>query len=186
MEVLPAVVLGALIVIFGVRLIVQAIVVRRAEGATIEDYLRAGAALDSVFIEADIMKRILSQDDAHFIAEKGTSEVQKSFYSERKKLALRCVRRTQKHVSDLLKLHLMLASYTSKPMQKFELDLSAKYLAFKLISNVVLSVIWLVGPFKAAVVVAYTLDSAGYFWNIFRLRYFDVQGSRLASGPGSK
>jgi hypothetical protein len=41
-------------------------------------------------------------------------------------------------------------------------------------------------PFRAAMVVTYILDSAGYFWNIFRLRHFDVKGSRLASGSGSQ
>jgi hypothetical protein len=182
---LPVVLLGALILVFGLRLVGQ-IFVGNSEGATIEDYSRAGVLLDSVFIEADIMKRILSSDDVRFIAGKGTYEVRKLFYSERKSLALRWVRRTQAHVSDLLKLHLKLASYTSKPMRKFELDLSVKYLVFKLISNVVLAVIWIVGPFRAAMVVTYILDSAGYFWNIFRLRHFDVQGSRLASGSGSQ
>jgi len=182
---LPVVLLGVLILVFGLRLVGQ-VFVGNAEGATIEDYSRAGRVLDSVFIEADIMKRILSSDDVRFIAGKGTYEVQKLFYSERKSLALRWVRRTQAHVSDLLKLHLKLASYTSKPMRKFEFDLSVKYLVFKLISNVVLAVIWIVGPFRAAMVVTYILDSTGYFWNIFRLRHFDVQGSRLASGSGSQ
>jgi len=182
---LPVVLLGALILVFGLRLVRQALV-GSAKGATIEDYSRAGRVLDSVLIEADIMKRILSSDDVRFIAGKGTYEVQKLFYNERKRLAMRWVRRTQAQVSDLLKLHLMLASYTSKPMRKFEFDLSVKYLVFKLISNVVLAAIWIVGPFKAAMVVTYTLDSTGYFWNIFRSRLFDVQGSRLASGPGSQ
>jgi hypothetical protein len=49
----------------------------------------------------------------------------------------------------------------------------------------VLGVIWLVGPFRAGIVVTYTLDSVAYFGNIFRLRYVDVQGSRLASGQGA-
>jgi hypothetical protein len=185
MEILPVVFVGALILVFGVRLVVQGIVLRSAEATTSEDYLRGERVLDSVFIEADIMKRILSSDDANFVANQGTYEVRRLFYSERKKLAIRWVRRTQKHMSDLLKLHLMLSSYTSKPIHQFDFDLSAKYMAFKVISNFVLGVIWLVGPFKAAIVVTHTLDSASYFWNVFRLRHVDVKGSRLSAGPQS-
>jgi len=183
--IVPVVLLGVLILVFGTRLVAQAIVDGRAGHATINDYLRAGEALDSVFIEANIIKRILSCDDVRFIAENGTRDVQKLFADERKKLALRWVRRMQRQVSDLMKLHLMLAGCTSKPIQKFDFDLSAKYAVFKLISNVVLGVIWLVGPFRAGIVVTYTLDSVAYFGNIFRLRYVDVQGSRLVSGQGA-
>jgi hypothetical protein len=180
---LSVVLLGSLILVLGTRLAAQMIEVGRAEGATIEDYLRAERVLGSVVMEAETMKRILSCEDVHFIAEHGTREVQKLFESERKRLALRWVRATQKQVSDLLKLHLMLARYTSNPMPKFDFELSAKCLVFKLISNVVLAVIWVVGPFRAASVVTYTLDSAGYFCSIFRLRHVDVRGSRLASAP---
>jgi hypothetical protein len=180
------VLLGSLILVLGTRLAVQMMEAGRAKSATIEDYLRAERVLDSVVLEAETMKRILSHDDARFIAEQGTCEAQKLFESERKRLALRWVRRMQKQVSELMKLHLMLARYTSKPMPKLELDLSAKCLAFKLISTVVLAIIWLVGPFRAASVVTYTLNSAAYFCGIFRLRHVDVQGSRLASEPGSR
>jgi hypothetical protein len=183
---LSIVLLGSLILILGTRLAAQMIEAGRAEGAPIENYLRAERVLDSVVMEAETMKRILSRDDARFIAEQGTCEAQKLFENERKRLALLWVRRIQKQVSELLKLHLMLARYTSKPMPKFEFDLSAKCLAFKLISTVVLAIIWVAGPFRAASVVTYTLDSAAYFCSIFRLRHVDVQGSRLASEPGSR
>jgi hypothetical protein len=183
---LSVVLLGTLILGLGIRLALQTVETGRAEGATIEDYLRAEQALDSFEMEAEIMKRILSRDDARFIAAQGACQVQKLFESERKRLALRWVRRMQTQMADLLKLHLMLARYTSKPMPKFEFDLSVKCSAFKLISNVVLAIIWLVGPIRAAAVVTYILDFAGYFCSIFRLRHADVQGSRLASEAGSR
>lgn len=183
MGILPYVLLGAFILAFGVRLIVQNVIHRGAERATLDDHLRFEEVRTCVFVEADVMRRILSEDDAHFIEGMGTPEVQKLFYSERKKLALRWVRRTQKQVSYLLKMHLILAGHMSKPTHKFDFDLSAKYFVFKFISSVVLAMIWLVGPFKASILITYIINSAEYFSSIFRVRYFDVQDSQLTSGP---
>jgi hypothetical protein len=181
MEILPYVLLGVFILALGVRLVVQIVMHRGAEYATLEDRLRFGKVLNCVCVEADIMRRILSRDDARFIEGMGAPQVRKLFYSERKKLALRWVLRTQKQVSYLLKTHLMLAGHTSKPTHNFDFDLSAKYLVFKFISSVVLAIIWLVGPFKASIMITYIINSAEYFSSIFRLRHFDVQDSQLAS-----
>jgi hypothetical protein len=178
---LSLVLLGALILVLGTRLAVQMIEVGHAEDLTVEDYLRAERMLDSVFAEAKTMKRILSGDDERFIAEYTTREVQRLFECERKRLALRWVRLAQRQVSDLLKLHLMLAKFASNPKPQFDFDLNAKYLAFKLISTAVFAIIWVVGPFRAARVLTYTLNFAGYFCSIFRLRHIHVRGSRLAS-----
>jgi hypothetical protein len=183
MGILPYVLLGVFILVLAVRLVLQSVTDRGAEHATLDDHLRFGKVLNGVLLEADIMRRILSKDDARFMEGMGTPEVQKLFYSERKKLALRWVRRTQEQVSYLLKTHLTLAGHISKPTPKFDFDLSAKYLAFKFISSVVLAIIWLVGPFKASIMITYIINSAEYFSNIFRVRHFDVQDSQLTSGP---
>lgn len=181
--ILPYVLLGVFILALGVRLIVQNVIHRGAERETLDDHVRFEEVRNRIFVEADVVRRILSKDDARFIEGTGTPEVQKLFYRERKKLALRWVRRTQRQVSYLLKMHLILAGQMSKPTHKFDFDLSAKYLVFKFISSVVLAIIWLVGPFKASIMITYIINSAEYFLRIFRVRHFDVQDSQLTSGP---
>jgi nucleotide-binding universal stress UspA family protein len=176
--------MGSLVLVFGIRLVVQGIRENNARRLTVEDYLAARESLSLAFAEADVMRRILSTEDIRFISEAASPEAQKLFHKERKKLAIRWIRRTQQQISELMKLHLMLASYATESNNNLDIGLSIRYAAFNAISTVVLVVIWLAGPLKAAVVVDRIIGSANYFLNVFHLRQFNVQVSRLMSGRG--
>lgn len=181
---LPVILMGSLVLVFGIRLVVQGIRENNARRLTVEDYLAARESLSLAFAEADVMRRILSTEDIRFISEAASPEAQKLFHKERKKLAIRWIRRTQQQISELMKLHLMLASYATESNNNLDIGLSIRYAAFNAISTVVLVVIWLAGPLKAAVVVDRIIGSANYFLNVFHLRQFNVQVSRLMSGRG--
>jgi hypothetical protein len=183
---LPVILLGSLVLVFGIRLVIQGIRENKARRVTIEDYLAAREALNLAFAEADVMRRILSTEDICFIAETASPEAQKLFHHERKKLAIRWIRRTQAQISELMKLHLMLKSYATDSNSDLDIGLSIRYAAFKVISTFVLIVIWLAGPLKAGVVVARIIGSANYFLNVFYSRQFDVQVSRLMTGRNSE
>jgi hypothetical protein len=78
-------------------------------------------------------------------------------------------------------LHLRLAGYTHEPSPRFELKLTAKYLTFLLVSNLLLLLLWLRGPFKPKRAVAYTSRIAGYFCTVFSLRLKSVSAMHLGS-----
>ena len=133
----PISVLGTLIVVLASRLLVQSGNRRHRPDVTADEYADAHQALESVFAETALIKRIFSVEDAEFIARSATPDVKCAFFSERKKLALQWFRRTRKQMVQLMDLHLRLASYTYDPSPGFELRLTAKYLTFLAVSNIV-------------------------------------------------
>ncbi|HXM94616.1 MAG TPA: hypothetical protein VN943_08175 [Candidatus Acidoferrum sp.] len=176
---LAIVVLGILILIFGLRLVLQSSnTSTQSQSVTMEEFANAREALDTVFVEASAIERIFSTDDMEFISRSGTPKVQRLFLKERKALAIQWLRKTQKQVAQLMDLHLRLAGYTHEPSPRFELKLTAKYLKFSLVSYILLLLLWLRGPFKAKRVVAYTSGVAGYFCTVFSLRLESVEFRR--------
>lgn len=178
--------MGSLILVIGVRLAIQEIRENNARLVTVEDYLAAREALSLAFAQADVMRRILSIEDIRFISETASLGVRKLFHEERKRLAIRWIRRTQEQISELMKLHLMFARYATGSGNNLDIGLSIRYATFKAVSNFVLVVIWLAGPLKAGVVVGRIIGSANYFLNVFHARQFEVQVSSLMSGRGSE
>lgn len=173
--------LGTLILVLVGRLLVQTATRRHANVVTIEDYHGARAALDTVFLETAAMKRILAADDVKFITDSGAPDVQRFFLRERKRLSIQWLRSTQKQVAHLMYLHLRLASYTYEPRPKSEFNLTVKYGCFILVSNGVLVLLWLFGPFDGVRVVSHTLGIAEYFCSAFSLRLEKVNAAKL--GP---
>jgi len=180
---IPIVLLGALILIFGGRLLVQWSRRSRTQVVTIEDYYQARAALDSVFVETAAIKRIFANEDMEFISQGRIGDVRRFFLKERKRLAIQWLRMTQRQVARLIDLHLKMASYTYEPSPSLEFQLTVKYLCFVLISNVLLAFLWLRGPFEAVKLVTYTLRSAEYFGSVFSLRLEKIDPVKL--GPVS-
>ncbi len=68
---IPILLLGTLILVFCGRLLLQWSRSRHAQPVTIEDFVRARAALDSMSLEAMATRRIFAIDDMEFIAGKG-------------------------------------------------------------------------------------------------------------------
>lgn len=178
---IPILLLGILVLLFGARLLVQWSRRSRSQVVTIEDYSQANTALHSVFAETAAIKRIFAYEDMEFIAQAGTRDVQHFFLKERKKLAIQWVRMTQKQVGHLIDLHLKLASYTYEPIPRTEVKLTVNYLCFILASNALLILLWLFGPFEAVRIVAYTVSAAEYFCSEFSLRLEKVDPVKLGS-----
>jgi hypothetical protein len=181
----PISVLGTLIVVLAIRLLAQSGNRRQRPAVTVDEYANAREALDSVFVETAVIKRIFSVEDAEFVARSATPDVKRSFFNERKKLALHWFRRTRKQVAGLMDLHLRLAGYTYDPSPGFELRLTAKYLTFVAVSNIVLLLLWLLGPFKATRSISYAIRTAGSFCTTFSVRLERVNPTRLSSGRES-
>jgi len=178
---LPISLLSSLILVLGVRLLVQSLNKRQKQAVTIDDYANAREALDSVFVETAAIKRIFSVEDAEYVARSGTPDVQRLFFGERRKLALQWLRRTQQQIAQLIDFHLRLASYTYDPSPGFELMLTAKYLTFVVVSSIALALLWLLGPFKATHIISYIIRTAGNFCTAFSLRLERVNPTRLSS-----
>src|SRR5258708_2006651 len=181
----PAILLGALIVALGFYFLVQGLGRRQKPAVTIDEYSRAREALDAVFVQTSAIERIFSVEDFKFIARAGKDDARRLFLHERKRLALLWLRKTQKVVAQLMDLHLRLASYTYDPNPGFELELNAKYGAFVVLSNIVLLVLWVAGPFKGRRSIAYAIRTSGHFCMVFSLRLERLNPTRLGSSRES-
>jgi hypothetical protein len=170
-----------LVLVLAGRLVVQALTKSGPQPATIEDYSCARAALDSAFVETAAMKRIFASEDLEFMLREGTRDAQRFFLKERKGLAIQWLRTTQKQVAELMDLHLRLASYTYEPSPRFELKLTVEHLWFILVSNLVLFLLWLRGPFEAATIVGYTLRISESLSSVFSLRLEEIDPVKLDS-----
>jgi len=185
---LAIVVLGSLILIFGLRLLMQSSnTSTQFPCVTLEEFASAREALDTTFVEAAAIDRLFSTEDMEFISHSSSPKARRLFLEERKALAIQWLRKTQRQVAQLMDLHLRLAGHTHEPSPRFELKLGAKYLSFLLVSYLLLFLLWLRGPFKARRVVAYTSDVAGYFCTVFSLRLESVNAPHVGtdgSDPG--
>jgi hypothetical protein len=168
---IPIVILGTLVLVFSGRLLLQWSKGKHAQApVTIEDFSRARAALDSMALEAMATRRIFAVDDMEFIAGKGVLELEHFFVKERQSLAIKWLRLTQKQVAQLMDLHLRLASYTYEPSPRLEFRLTINYVFFVVVSNVLLTLLWLRGPFNAVRIASYTLGVTDYFCSVFSVR----------------
>jgi hypothetical protein len=181
----PISVLGTLIVVLAIRLLAQSGNRKHRPAVTADEYANARQALDAVFVETAVINRIFAVEDAEFIARSATPNVKCSFFNERKTLAVHWFRKTQKQIARLMDLHLRLASYTYDPSPGFELRLTAKYLTFVAVSNIVLLLLRLLGPFRATRSISYAIRAAGSFCTTFSIRLERVNPTRLSSGRES-
>lgn len=181
---IPIVLLGTLILIFSGRLLVQWSRQSNTQAVTIEDYSRARAALDSVFVETAAIKRIFAGEDMVFISRTSTRDVQRFFLKERKGLAIQWLRMTQRQVASLMDIHLKLASYTYEPSPRFEFGLTLNYLWFLIASNAILVLLWLRGPFETVKTLGYTLHATEHFCSAFSLRLEKTDALKL--GPAAE
>jgi hypothetical protein len=180
-ELILIVVLAVSILILGARLVVQWAKRQHSDIVTVDDYSGARAALDSLFLETSAIKRIFAEDDMEFISETATADVKRFFVKERKRLAIQWLRLTQKQVTQLMDVHLKLASYTYEPSPRYEFRLTADYLCFLVASYSLLFLMWLRGPFEAARTVDYTLRGAEHFCSIFSIRLEKVDPVKLGA-----
>jgi hypothetical protein len=178
---LPVVLVGTLILLLGLRLLLQSSSTQRQDhSVSMEELTKAREALDTVFVESAAIRRIFSPEDMEFVAHSGPHRAQHLFLKERKALAIQWLRKTQKEVALLMDIHLRLAGYTLEPSPKFELQLTARYFAFRIVSYLLLLLLWWRGPFKAKRIVDYTVGVAGHFCTIFSVRLNSVNAPHLS------
>ena len=177
--VLLASLLGTFILAFVIALISQS-ASRSRQPAGIEDYSNARRALDAVSVDAAAIRRIFSEEDLKFALCSGQPDVQKLFMKERKRLAIQCLLRTQRRIGEIVDLHLRLASYTYAPRPGVELSLSAQYLNFLLVSNLVLLLLRLAGPFRTAYMISRTLRSAQRFCSMLDVKLDQLSRNRAS------
>jgi hypothetical protein len=177
-------VLGILILILCFRLVRQSSKTAR-QPVTAEEFENAREALDAIFVETGAIQRVFSAEDAEFISRSGSPELQHLFLKERTALAMHWLRKTQKQVAQLMGLHLRLAGYTCESNPAFELKLGVKYFLFLFLSNLVLLLLWLRGPFRTGRVIAYMVALAGTFCTIFSLRLASVSVVHLRNSSES-
>jgi hypothetical protein len=169
----PIIVLGLLILILCFRLVRQSANTAK-QPVTADEFEKARGDLDAIFVETAAIQRVFSAEDAEFISHTGSVELQHLFLKERKAIAMRWLRKTQKQVAVLMGLHLRLAGYTRESKPAFELKLALKYVLFSILSNLVLLLLWLRGPFRTSRVITYMVRFAGSFCTIFSLRLATV------------
>lgn len=178
---IPILLLGTLVLVFGARLLLKSWRNKDAPVVTIEDFSRARAELDSVFVETAAIRRIFASDDFEFVSRRCPCNVQHFFLRERKALAVQWLRMTQSQVAHLMDLHLRLASYTYDPSPRLELKLNFKYVWFILTTRILLIVLSLRGPFEAVRIVSYTLRATEYFCSLCSLRLEKIDPAKLGS-----
>lgn len=179
--VLPITVLAGLILILCGRLLLQAQQNKRSRSITVEDFEKARTTLDRVILEKAVMERIFAAEDAAFISREGAPELVAFFEKERKALAIKWLKKTRAELSELIDMHLKLASYTRNPSPRFEIGLSVRYLAFVVGSHIALLLILIRGPFKASRAFSYAFDVTKYFYTIFAFRFEEVNPLQLRS-----
>lgn len=179
-ELIPILLLGTLVLVFGARRLLKSWRNNGPQVVTIDDFKRARAALDSVFLETMATKRIFAEEDMEFVSRTGTKDVQRFFLRERKALAVQWLRATGKQIAQLMDLHLKLDTYTEEPSPTFEFSLSVNYFCFKFVSNALLLLLWLRGPFEAVKVINYTLRVAEHFCSVFSVRLDKTNPVKLA------
>ena len=137
--------------------------------------------LSRLVVETVVIRRIFGADDLEFILRNGSSSVRKFFLEERKRLALDWVRTTQKQVRYLMDFHVKLARCAPKLSSPFEFKLAANYLCFVAVSNSLLVLLRLWGPFGVQRGISYAARAAEYFCSVFKGQFESFDAVALGS-----
>lgn len=181
MGVIPVIVLAGLIVFLGVRLLILSR--QRIEPATIDDFSLAQHILDSLVFGSTLTNRIFAIDDCAFVARVASPGVQALFEKERKTVAVKWIRKTQRDMARLMEIHLRLASHTYNPSPRYEFAFGVKYLVFTLASYLALFLVYVEGPHDTARAFAYTVNAVDRLCLAFRFRLDRVNPAGLRSLP---
>lgn len=177
---IPVLLAGILVLILCIRLVIQLWSRDRGE-VSVEDFLKAREALDSILIQTTAINRILSNDDLGFVSRSGQTDVRRLFLKERKMLAMHWFRKIMKQVRYLMNIHLRLAVCTRSSSVRFEVTLCLRYVLFTVVCNSVLFLFWLLGPFRAKRTLAYVIPGVERFFTIFSTRLKAINTANLSS-----
>jgi hypothetical protein len=180
---IPVLFAGIVVLLLCVRLVVQ-ILSSEPGVVNADDFAKARQALDSMLIKTAAIKRILSNEDLKFVSRSGSNELRRFFLKERKILVLHWFRTIQKQVAYLMDIHLRLAAFAT-PSPRSELKLSVQYAIFMAVSNCLLAIFWLFGPFNAQRTLTYIIYTVERFFGTFRDRMERINSVQLQPGRES-
>ena len=175
----PVLLAGIFVLLLCVRLLAQ-MLSKDDRPVTADDFFEAREALDSFLIKTATIQRILSNDDLAFVSSAGSPELRRLFMKERKMLALEWLRTIRSQVACLRQIHLRLAARLS-PTPAHELQLSLQYGVFVLVSDSLLVLFWLFGPFKTKRVITYFVPRVETVFTALKVRLAAIDPSHLGS-----
>ncbi len=114
-----------------------------------------------------LAERIFAQEDWDYVARQAPPEVRRAFLRERKTLALAWLRQTRQQVGRLMRFHLRAVHRNARLAPGVELRLTAHYLVFLMVYQVLSSLIWLRGPFAVQGMVGFASDVAQDLSNLY-------------------
>src|SRR5260370_34200515 len=99
---LGIVILGSLILIFGLRLVLQSPnTTAQSPSVTLEEFADAREALDTAFVECAAIERVFSTADMAFICQASSPKARQLLLEQRKALTIQWRRKDQKQGSQL-------------------------------------------------------------------------------------
>jgi hypothetical protein len=102
-----------------------------------------------------LAERIFAQEDWDYVAQQAPPEVRRAFLRERKTLALAWLRQTRLHVGILMRFHRRAVRGNARLSPAMEAGLTAHYLVFLMLYQVLCGLVWLRGPFWVQGMVGY-------------------------------
>jgi hypothetical protein len=97
----------------------------------------------------EVVQRIFATNDSVYISREGSRRVEVLFLAERKRLALAWLRRTREVLRRLMTLHLKVVSESAGSSLATEIRLSINYSFFVITYGLLMTLIFLRGPFWA-------------------------------------
>jgi len=153
----------------------------RERDVTIDEFTGAREALESLLVWFPAVRRIFDPGDLNFIRQ-SCPEIEGLFQQERKTLALSWLRDTREQIARLMGIHLRLSRCIYELDGTTKLDefrLAIDYLSFIAVCHLLLTLVWLRGPFRARKMVGYTLGAADRFCAVFSRRLENINPARL-------
>ena len=178
---IPVLLAGLLVLILCIRLVTQ-LWCRGGREVSVDDFSKAREALDSILIQTAAINRILSNDDLEFVSRSGQADLQRLFLREPKRLAMHWFRKIKKQVRCLMTVHLRLAARAPLSSPRLEVTLCLRYILFMALSNSVLLLFWLLGPFETKRTLVYVIRGVERFFTIFGARLEGINTAHLGSG----
>jgi hypothetical protein len=142
--------------------------------------------LQSKFLPANLVGRILDCNDFAFVSEQKEPRIVHLLEAERRAIAVYWLRHTRQQVKALMTFHVKSARYNAKLAAGLEIRLALNYFAFLVVCNAFQSLIWLRGPFYASRVARHTMTVATRFCAVSEkiLAIAEARHANMPEAPG--
>lgn len=148
-------------------LLVQDRAPSRRDGVPLAELQDTLATLELKMPSPTLAKRIFALEDWDFVSRRTSPAVQRLFSEERKTLALSWLRNTRHTVGKLMDFHRRRVRGNAALNPLREVGLGLNYFFFLLVCNVLLGMIWAVGPFRARAMALFAADRAEQIAYVF-------------------